>query len=476
MLLGLAGGALGTALAYLGIPAVMALIPVDLPRWMSLAPDSRVLLFALGVSLATSLAFGLAPAFGASRVNLTTALKEGGRAGSRGTRQKRLRDGLVVGEVALSVILLAGAGLTVRSFLALRAQKLGYNPQHVLSLEIYYPEARYPNGSPAHTLIQRLTEEISALPGVTSAAFTSGVPLHDGWSRMYTIEGQPREMTNIPLVNHVVVAPGYFRTLGIPFLKGRDFTDADFEQPNILIVTQAFERQNWPGQSAVGKRIRFGPPADLEPWHTIVGVVADNRHEQLKPGGRPNVYLPYSAQITPKSLLVLAVGDPSKIASAIRARVAAFDHDIAISHVYTLPQLIERASWRDRFLAVLFLAFACLALTLAAVGLYAALSYTVSLHTREIGIRMALGASAASVQRMLMRQGVTLAAVGLGIGIVAALALTRLLRAQLFEISPMDPLTYALTPLVLMGVAALAAFLPARRATRVDPVIALRCE
>jgi predicted permease len=467
---------LGTGLAYLGIPALLSLIPVELPRWMSFAPDSRVLLFTLGVSLATSLAFGLAPAFGSSGVDLTRALKEGGRVGSGGLRQKFLRNGLVVGEVALSVILLAGAGLTVRSFLALRSQNLGYQPQHVLSLEMSYPEARYPDGPKARTMVQQLTREISALPGVTAAAFSSGVPLHDGWSRIYTVEGRPRELKDMPFVNHVVVAPGYFRTLGIPLLAGRDFTEADFDQPHILIVTKAFERENWPGESAIGKHLRFGPPSRNEPWHTIVGVVADNRHEQLKTGGRTNVYLPYSAHMTPSSLLACASGDPSKIVSAIRVRMAAFDRDIAISHVFTLPQLIERASWQDRFLAVLFMAFAFLALTLAAVGLYAALSYTVLLHTREIGIRMALGASAASVQRMLMRQGVTLALAGLAIGIVAALALTRLLRSQLFEISPMDPLTYAVTPLVLMAVAALAAYAPARRATRVDPVIALRWE
>jgi predicted permease len=446
---------------------------------MNFSPDPRVLLFTLGVSLVTSLACGLAPAAGSSAVDLTTALKEGGRTGGAGLRQKLLRNAMVVGEVALSVILLVGAGLTVRSFLALRMQKLGYNPDHVVSLQIYYPSARYPDGPKAQTMIQRLTEEISALPGITSAAFTTGVPLHDGWSRIYTIEGRPRDLNDMPFVNHVVVTPRFFRTLGIPLLEGRDFTEADFErqqQEHMLIVTQAFERENWPGDSAVGKRIRFGPPARNEPWQTIVGVVADNHHEQLKPGGRPNVYLPYNPDVTPNSLLARTSGDPARMVSAVRARIASFDRDIAISHVFTLPDLIARASWQDRFLAVLFAAFAFLALTLAAVGLYASLSYTVSLETREIGIRMALGASAAGVQRMLMRQGVALSAVGLGIGMACALALTRLLRSQLFEVSSMDPVTYAVTPLVLIVVAALAAWAPARRATRVDPVIALRWE
>ena len=475
LLLGLAGGALGMGLAYAGIGPLLSLIPVELPRWMSFAPDSRVLLFSLAASLVTSLAFGLVPAFGASAVNLTSTLKEGGRT-SGGRRQRLLRQGLVVGEVALSVILLAGAGLTVRSFLALRGQNLGYRPEHVLSLQMAYPRQRYSDVQRVRQMMQRLTAEVAALPGVNSVALTTGVPLHDGWSRIYTIEGRPRELKDMPFVNHVVVGPGYFRTLGIRLLEGRDFTEADFDRPQILIVTKAFARENWPGESAVGKRIRFGPPANHEPWHTVVGVVADNLHEQLKAGGRPNVYLPYSADITPNSLLVQAAGDPSKITSAVRTRIASFDHDIALSHIFTLPELIERASWQDRFLAVLFLAFAALALTLAAVGLYGALSYSVSLATREIGIRMALGASAAAVQRMLMRQGVTLSLAGLAIGTAAALLLTRLLRAELFEVAATDPATYVLTAVVLMAVAGLAALVPARRATRIDPAIALRWE
>jgi len=477
VLLGLAGGALGTGLAYVGLPALLSLIPVDLPRWMKFSLDGRVLLFSLALSLATSLAFGLAPAFGSSVVDLSSSLKEGGRAGSGGVRHKLLRGGLVVGEVALSVILLAGAGLTVRSFLALRAQNLGYNPEHVLSMDVDYPDQRYPDGPKAHEMIRRLTADISSLPGVTSAAFTSGVPLgQDQWSRIYTIEGRPRALKDMPFVNHVVTVPGYFATLGIPLLEGRDFTEADYDNQHVLVVTRAFTRMNWPGESAIGKHVRFGPPVNNEPWFTIVGVAADNRHDLLKGRGRPVVYLPYSANVTPSSLLVRASGDPAKMVSAIRARMRAFDPDIALDHIVTLPQLIERASWQDRFLAILFLAFAVMALTLAAVGLYAALSYTVSLHSREIGIRMALGASTASVQGMLLRQGMALAVAGLAIGLAGALAMTRLLESQLYAISTSDPITYAVTPLVLLAVATLAVLVPARRATRVDPAIVLRSE
>jgi predicted permease len=410
LLLGLAGGGgLRTSLAYETLPALLSLVPPDLPRWMQFSLDRRVLLFPLAASLATSLAFGLVPAFGSSRVDLSRAIKDGGRAGS-GARYQLLRNGLVVSEVALSVILLAAAGLTVRSFLALRSQNLGYRPDHVRSLEVVYPTMRYPNGPKAHDLISRLTADISTLPGVKSAAFTAGIPLNDGWSRVYTIEGRPRPLQDMPWVNHVVVVPGYFGTLGIRLLEGRDFTEADYDDQHQLIVTSAFARANWPNESAVGKHVRFGPPDRNEPWNTIVGVVADNRHEQHKADGRPVVYLTYRDNIAPSSLLARTSGDPAKIASALRARIRAFDADIALYHVITLPQLIARASWQDRFLAILFPALAILVLTLASVGLYAALSYTVSLHSREIGSRMALGAFTGTVQGMLLRQGMTLAA------------------------------------------------------------------
>jgi len=476
VILGLTGGALGVGLAYAGLPALLSLIPVELPRWMDFSVDARLLFFALAVSLVTSFGFGIAPAFGSSGGDLTAALKDGSRGAGSGLRQKLLRNALVAGEVALCVILLAGAGLTVRSFFAMTHQSLGYRPEHVLSLEVSYPWKRYPDGPQAHEMLRRLTTEVDSVPGIASSAFSSGIPLHDGWWRIFTVEGRPRSLKDMPLVSHVVITPGYFRTLQIPLLQGREFAEADFAQPHVLIVTQRFAKQNWPGESAIGKRIRFGPPKDNEPWHTIVGVVADNKHEGMKGIAKPAVYLPYSADNTPASLLARATGDPLKIAQAIEARIAGVDPDFAISHVLTLPQLIERVTWQDHFLSVLFAAFAAMALGLAAVGLYAVLSYTVSLHTHEIGIRMALGASSSSVRYLLLRQGLGLAGAGLCAGMIAALALTQLLKAQLYEISPMDPPTYLAALVVLIAVAALAAFLPARRATRVDPVIALRCE
>jgi putative ABC transport system permease protein len=476
LLLGAGGGVLGVLLAHLGIPALLALIPVELPRWMDFSVDHRVLGFALALSLLTSIGFGIAPALGSSGGDLTASLKEAGRGGTAGVRQKLLRHGLVVAEVALSVTLLIGAGLMIRSFVALRTQSLGYHPENVLSLTIDYPETRYPDGPQARALIDLLTREVASLPGVISTAFTTEPPMQSSWTRIFTIEGRPVPLQDMPFVRHLVVAPGYFQTLGIPLLQGRDFTPADYDAPHILIVAQAFARKHWPHESAVGKRVRFGPPKNNEPWHTVVGVAADSKQGRLKGLDTASVYLPYSPDVTPHSLIVRTSGDPRQLVKAIRGRIAAADRDIAVSRVFTLEQIRNRVAWQDRFFTVLLGAFAALALALAAVGLYGVLSYTVSLYTHEIGIRMALGAPAASVRRMILRQGLTLAGAGVLVGALAALALTRLLKSQLFEISPMDPATYAIALSTLLAVAAWAAFLPAHRATRVDPVIALRHE
>ena len=477
LVLGMAGGVAGVALARVGTPALLSLVPIDLPHWMDFSLDGRVLGFALAISLATSVAFGMAPALGSRCRDVGAALKEGGRGGTVG-RQRLLRNGLVAGEVALSIMLLTGAGLMIRSFLALRLQNLGYQPEKLLSLQISYPEREYPSGPPARALLRKLTAEIGSLPGVVSLAFTTGVPLHDGWTRIFTIEGHPVPLRDMPFADHVVIAPGYFRTLGVPLVEGRDFTDADYDSPNILIVTQSFARRYFPDSHPIGKRVRFGPPDGDGKWNTIVGVVADNRHSDLRHPGRPCTYLPFGAYGggTPNSIVIRATRDPLRLVPAAKARIAAVGKDIALSHIYTLDQLVDRASWQDRFFSVLFAAFAAMALALAAVGLYAVLSYTVALQTHEIGIRMALGASAASVRGMVLRSGMAMALAGLAVGLVAAAALTRLLKAQLFHISPLDPATYIVAPVVLLLAALAAAFLPTLRATRVDPVIALRHE
>jgi putative ABC transport system permease protein len=441
---------------------------------MNFSVDIRVVVFAIAISMATTIAFALAPAIGWSSVSLADSLRAAGRSGGVGLRQKLLRNGLVVAEVALCVTLLAGAGLMLRSFLAMRFQDLGYRPENVLTLSLDYPENRYPHGPSLRALLDRVAAEIASIPGVRSLAFTTGVPLHDGWSRVYTIEGRPQELKDMNVVDHVAVAPGYFHVLGLNFVEGRDFNEGDYDSAVSLIVSESFARKHWPGAGALGKRVRFGPPSRNGPWRSIVGVARDERHGSLKGENRPTVYVPYGVGIAPDQMLIRTATDPVPLMRAVKSRIAAIDSDVTVAHMLTLGQIIEQSAWQDRFLTVLFAAFAILALTLAAVGLYAVISYTVARSTREIGIRMALGASAAGVRGMIVRQGMMLAAVGLAIGILAAMALSQLLRTQLYRVSPMDPAAYALAAILLLSSAAAAAWLPARRATRVDPSIALR--
>jgi predicted permease len=472
LLLGVTGSILGCWLALIGMPALLSLVPIDLPRWMDFSIDHRVLGFAVGICLLTILIFGIAPALGSSKTDMTSILKGG--VGSSSKRQTRLRHSLVVGEVALSVTLLVGAGLVIRSFVGLRSQNLGFSPERILTLAIDYPASRYPQGPAARLLVQRLLQEISAVPGVSSAVFTTGVPMDDIGGQIFTIEGHPVALKDMPIVQHIVTTPGYFRTLGISLLQGRDFTETDYDTPHIVIVSASFAEKYWPNENALGKRIRFGPPADKEPWDEVVGVVADHKHGPLNGPGGSTVYVPY--EWVPQSVLIRTSADPKQFAHAVKARIARFDKDIAISQSETLNQILDRTTWQDRLLTLILAFFAALALVLAGIGLYAIISYTVSLRTHEIGIRMTLGASVSNVRGLIMGQGMTLASLGLMIGILAALALTRLLKTQLYETTLLDPTTYVAVPIVLILISAMAAFLPARRATRVDPVVTLRHE
>jgi putative ABC transport system permease protein len=477
MLFGLIGGAAGILLAVAGIPVLLSLIPIDLPFWMTFSTDWRVLGFALVVSILTSLLFGVAPAFGASRVELTGSLKEGGRGGTWGAGRRLLRNGLVVAEVALSLALLTGAGLMVRSFRALRTQTLGFSTGNVLKLELSWPDSHYPEGPKTRAFLERIQHDLAALPGVSSVAISSGAPLESAWGRSLTVEGAPLlPLKDAPMINHTVVTPGYFRTLGIPLVEGRDFTASDWDHPLVTIVDQSVAKRYWPHESALGKRVRYGPPEDNEPWHTVIGVAADVRNQRLDNGGRWNIYIPSSASHSPNTVILRTGQDPLALSKTTRSRIVAIDHDVAVSDILSLEQIVDRASWRERFVTVLFSVFSGLALLLAAVGLYGVLAYAVSLRTHEIGIRMALGASAGQVQGMILRQGMILTALGLLVGTALALALTRLLATQLYKISPRDPETFVTVTLALVCVSAIAAFLPARRATMVEPVVALREE
>jgi putative ABC transport system permease protein len=475
LVLGAAGGVLGVLLARAGIPALLSLVPIDLPRWMDFSIDGRVLAFAVLASLVTSLAFGMIPALGLSHTSVVETLKDAGRGLTAGRAQRRLRHILVVAELALSMTLLAGASLAARSFLAVRMQTLGYRARDVLSVSFDRSQKTYATAEAQRALLDRMSGEVASVPGVEAVAFTTGAPLNDGWGRIFTIEGRPQPLEEMTFINHVVVTPGYFSLLGISLQQGRDFGPQDYGA-KALIVSRSFAERHFSGDTALGKRVRFGPPKNEEPWFTIVGVVADTRHGVLKGDDRDSLYLPFSPDFIPGVMLVHASTDPRRLLAAVKDRIHSIDKDIAIGAALTLEDLVDRSAWQDRLLAVLFVAFAAAALTLAATGFYAVLAYTVSLQTHEIGLRMALGASASGVRSMVMRQAMRLAGCGLAIGVAAAALLAYGLRTQLYHVSPLDPVSYAIAPVVFVTTGLIAAYLPARRATRVDPLVALRHE
>jgi putative ABC transport system permease protein len=478
VVLGLMGGSLGCGLAFWGLDLLLAAIPIDLPFWMKFNLDGRVLGFTAGVTLLTGLVFGAAPALQTSKVDLNEALKEVGRSASGASRHRMLRS-LVVAEVALSLVLLIGAGLMMRSFMRLQHTNPGLNPRNLLTLRVNLPGVKYNTPEKRQIFYKELLERVSALPGVQAAGAVSRLPLGGvNWGRSLTVEGFPvLPVGQAPAVNHCVITPKYFRAMGIPILIGRDFTDADARDPmKVTIIDERLAREYWPNESPIGKRVRFGPPEDNEPWHTIVGVVGAVKHESLNLTRRKTVYLPHAEIAINGMALAVRAANPEKLAPAIRGQVKAMDPDLPIIDVRTMTEVISRSVWQPRLYAILFGVFAAVALALASVGVYGVMAYSVSERTREIGLRVALGARRRDVLKLVFARGLALTLIGAGIGLGAALALTRLMQSMLFEVSATDPLTFAGLAALLSLVATLACYLPARRATKVDPMIALRCE
>jgi putative ABC transport system permease protein len=471
------GGLLGVLLAVWGKNLLLAAIPGEMPFWMKFDLDLRVLGFTFVLSLLTGLIFGVAPALQASRNDLNEALKEGGR--NAGAAHNRLRSSLVVAEVALSLMLLVGAGLMIRSFAKLERVDSGIRPENVLTVEVPLPRAKYPEGPKQSAFFKELVTRVRTLPGVSSAAAISGVPLRGGWGRSLTVEGHTvLSVGQAPMINHSVVTPNYFQTMGIPLREGRDFTEADADGAlRVTVVDERLARQYWPGASALGKRVRFGPPESNEPWHTIVGVAGSVRNARLDKETVQTIYVPYQ-QIPVRGMTIAlrTSSDPESLTGAVRETVRALDKDQPITNVMTMETVISRSVWLQRFYTILFGVFAALALALAAVGIYGVMSYAVTQRTHEIGIRMALGARAFDVLRLVIKNGLTLISIGVVIGLAGALALTRLLATLLFGVTPTDTLTFVAVSTVLMVVALLACYLPARRATKVDPLVALRYE
>jgi putative ABC transport system permease protein len=501
LLLAVAGGALGLLFASWGVEALSSAVSDSVPAIVlqNVRLDARVLTFTLGAALLTGLLFGLVPALQVSKSKLNETLKEGGRSGSEGGSRRRVRSALVVAEVALSLLLLVGAGLLVKSFLNLRQADLGFDPERVLTMRVALPDARYTENAQIENFYRALLQRVETLPGVESAGVSIGLPMNGGIESGVTVEGQEvREVKDVTVAVNLAVSPGYFKALKIPLVKGRYFTEGDREgTPRVAVIDEMMAERFFPNESPVGKRIRLGgPPAPGQPpppWMEIVGVVRHVRHYGPNEVARVELYRPYFqlpipvdsplAQGQPVNFprsVSLAVrsssADPDSLTNPVREAVRGIDPDQPVSFVQTMDSIVTTSVSSQRFATWLLGLFAAAALLLAALGIYGVMAYSVAQRTHEIGVRMALGAARGNVLRMVVWQAMRLTLAGIGIGICGAFVVTRLMSSLLFGVTATDPLTYGSVALLLAAVALLSCLLPARRATKVDPMVALRYE
>ena len=479
LLIATAGGALGLLLAIWLTDALIALGPSQLPRLQAVAIDGRILAFTLGVSMLTGLLFGLAPALQGRGLNLSEVLKEGSRGGSGGPRQRRLRDLLVAAEVALALVLLVGAGLLMRSFLKLRQTDPGFKPAGVLTMSFSLPSSRYKKPEQTVAFYQTLIDRISTLPGVQSAGASTDLPW-TGYDENsgFIIEGKSFPPSQEPEGRYHDVTPDFFRTIGVPLVAGRWFNSNDTNQaPAVILINESLASRYWPDENAVGKRITFSSEPKPEDWMTVVGVIGDVKDFPDSPEAHPAFYWPHTQQAFRELFVAIRTsGDPLGLVGAVRQEVQALDKDLAIAEIKPLDQVAEGALAGQRFTLMLVGLFAGIALLLSAVGIYGVMAYSVAQRTHEIGIRMALGAQTGTVMQIVIGQGMRTALAGMAIGLAAALSLTRAIASLLYGIAPTDPLTFAGISILLAAVALAACYIPARRAARVDPMIALRYE
>ena len=480
-LLALSGGALGLLISVWAIEALARGIPEGfskfIPGWSHLGINLTVLAFTFVVSVLAGTLAGLAPVWHATRTNLNEALKAGGRSEFGNRTRSRLRSALVISEVALSLVLLIGAGLMVRSFVEMQRADLGIRPENVLALEISLPQDAYKDKNGGRDFYQHLLQRVGALPGVVKAGAVNIVPMSSGGnSTTFQIVGRPPfTKGQAPYTDIRVATPGYFDAIGTTLHRGRPTTEQDdANATRVVLINETFARRFLPGQQSIGQRIDFSGEKETR---EVIGVVADVKNDDLEEQADPTVYLPYSQSAWLKmNLVIRGSHDPTQLASAVRGEVHALDPTLPVYNVKTVPQMIYERASPKRLMTYILGVFALIALLLSAVGIYGVMSYSVTQRTPELGIRMALGAQALDVLKLVVRNGMMLALVGVAIGLAGAFALTRLLGNLLFHVTPTDALTFAAVSISLIVVALLACYIPARRATKVDPLVALRYE
>jgi putative ABC transport system permease protein len=473
------GGALGLGLAKWGMDLLLKLAPRGLPRMSDVSLDGRALVFTAAVTLLTGVIFGLVPALQSSKPNLNETMNETGRGSTDGRRRRLVRSALVVFEVASALVLLVGAGLLIKSFWRLNQIDPGFNPDNALTMTVSLPRAKYPDDAQRVAFFGHLLEKISALPGVQAAGASNSIPLEGDMVLSFEVQGRaPLPAGADQSTNFYGVNADYFKAMGIRLLRGRTFTERDVSNsPHVAVINETMAKKIFPGEDPIGKRITFDGGNSNPNWYEIVGVVNDVKQYGLDQATPMQTYEPYTQQtFSYMTLVARATGDPTNLTAAIRNAVLQIDKEQPIANVKTLDQILSASIAQQRFSALLLGVFAVVAMSLAAVGIYGVLSYAVTQRTHEIGVRLALGASRHDVLRLVVGQGMCLTLLGVAAGLAVAFALTRLMSTLLFGVSATDPMTFSLIPLMIVIIALLACWVPARRATKVDPMVALRIE
>jgi putative ABC transport system permease protein len=483
LVLGMVGSALGLLFAVWGVDLMLTALPNEVPYWIHFDFDWRVFSFALGIGAFSSILFGLLPAFQASNPCLVDALKEGGRTGAGGAKGQRMRNSLVIAEVALALVLLIGAGLMMRSFIFLQKTDIGMDPSRTLTFRVGLPEAQFPENETATRFFEQLIPELTSSPGVETVGATTSLPASGNIGiSAFVLEGEPepKQLLDARQMRGLAITPGYLKTARIPLLRGRDFSAADSKDaPRVALIDEDGARAWFPNQDPIGHQLRkLDKPGEPPKWATIVGVVRPvvyDRLTQRRP--MPAIYFAQS-QVSERfmSVMVRTKTDPAKFANLVRTTVLAVNKDLPIYRVLTMDEVVAQSFWDRRFFGTLFTIFAGLALFLASLGLYGVMAYSVRQRTQEIGVRMALGAQTGDVLRLVTGQGLRLILIGLAIGFVSAFFLAKLLSGSLNGISAHDPPSFALVPVILFLIGLAACYLPARAAMKLDPMDALRYE